>query len=80
MLHSIKFWFYHRRLRKDRQKVLNAVKKYPNGINLQPIAVECGFDIRKTQAILTVLKKNGLVETLYENNGKIWKIIGGEIV
>lgn len=79
MLHSIQFWFYQRRLRKNRQKVLNAVKKYPNGTNLQSIAVECGFEIRKTQAILTLLKKNGLVESFYENNSKIWRIVNGTI-
>ncbi len=79
MLHSIQFWFYERKLRKRRRQVIDAMAKHPEGATLQTIAVEAGLDIRTTQAIVTVLMKQGLILTSYQNNGKIWRIVNGII-
>ena len=79
MLHSIQFWFYERKLRKLRRQVIDAMAKHPEGATLQTIAVEAGLDIRTTQAIVTVLMKQGLILTSYQNNSKIWRIVNGII-
>ena len=79
MIYTIKQWLHQRKLKKRRKQVIDAMAKHPEGATLQTIAVEAGLDIRTTQAIVTVLMKQGLILTSYQNNSKIWRIVNGII-
>ena len=58
-----------------RNKILNIVKSYKNGLTMKEIAKKANYDIPKTEAILTVLKKQGKVESMYNiEKEKIWKV------
>lgn len=58
-----------------RREAILMVLSQNNNLTLQEIAVKTNQDIRTTQAILTVLKKNGKVESIYTKNGKLWRKI-----
>lgn len=44
-----------------------------NNLTMQEIAKKTNQDIRSTEAILTVLKKYGKVESVYTNHKKLWR-------
>lgn len=46
-----------------------------DNLTLQDIAVKTNQDIRTTQAILTVLKKYGKIESIYIEQGKLWRVV-----
>ena len=57
-----------------REAVLLVVTQH-NGLTLQEIAIKTNQDIRTTQAILTVLKKYGKIESEYTQQGKLWRAL-----
>ena len=57
-----------------REAVLQVLGENDN-LTLQDIAVKTIQDIRTTQAILTVLKKYGKIESIYTEQGKLWRIV-----
>lgn len=57
-----------------REAVLQVLSEN-NNLTLQEIAVKTNQDIRTTQAILTVLKKYGNIESIYTEQGKLWRIV-----
>ena len=57
-----------------REAVLLVVTQH-NGLTLQEIASKTNQDIRTTQAILTVLKKYGKIESEYTQQGKLWRAL-----
>lgn len=57
-----------------REAVLLVVTQH-NGLTLQEIAIKTNQDIRITEAILTVLKRYGMIESVYTKQGKIWRKI-----
>jgi Fe2+ or Zn2+ uptake regulation protein len=57
-----------------REAVLQVLSEN-NNLTLQDIAVKTNQDIRTTQAILTVLKKYGKIESLYVEQSKLWRIV-----
>ena len=57
-----------------REAVLQVVKENDN-LTLQDIAVKTKQDIRTTQAIFTVLKKDGKIESIYTEQGKLWRAV-----
>lgn len=57
-----------------REAVLQALNEN-NNLTLQDIAVKANQDIRTTQAILTILKRYGKVESIYTEQGKLWKVV-----
>lgn len=57
-----------------REAVLLVVTQH-NGLTLQEIAIKTNQDIRTTQAILTVLKKYGKIESEYTQQGKLWRTV-----
>lgn len=57
-----------------REAVLQVLHENDN-LTLQDIAVKTNQDIRTTQAILTVLKRHGKIESIYTKQGKLWKFI-----
>lgn len=57
-----------------RETVLQVLSKNDN-LTLQDIAVKTNQDKRTTQAILTVLKKYGKIESIYTEQGKLWRIV-----
>lgn len=57
-----------------REAVLQVLSKNDN-LTLQDIAVKTNQDIRTTQAILTVLKKYGKIESIYTEQGKLWRVV-----
>lgn len=57
-----------------REAVLLVVAQH-NGLTLQEIAIKTNQDIRTTQAILTVLKKYGKIESEYTQQGKLWRAV-----
>lgn len=75
-----KMGFYIRSLEENmkvtarREAVLQVLSENDN-LTLQDIVIKTNQDIRTTQAILTVLKKCGKVESLYTEQGKLWRII-----
>jgi Fe2+ or Zn2+ uptake regulation protein len=75
-----KVGFYIRSLEENmkvaarREAVLQVLGENDN-LTLQDIAVKTNQDIRATQAILTVLKKYGKIESIYTEQGKIWRVV-----
>lgn len=57
-----------------REAVLQVLSEN-NNLTLQDIAAKTNQDIRTTQAILTVLKKYGKIESIYAEQGKLWRIV-----
>lgn len=57
-----------------REAVLQVLSEN-NGLTLQEIAVKTNQNIRTTEAVLTVLKKYGKIESLYTEQGKLWRIV-----
>ena len=57
-----------------REAVLQVLGENDN-LTLQDIAVKTNQDIRTIQAILTVLKKYGKIESIYTEQGKPWRIV-----
>lgn len=57
-----------------REAVLQVLNKSDN-LTLQDIAVKTKQDIKTTEAILTVLKRHGKIESIYTEQGKLWRII-----
>ena len=57
-----------------REAVLQVLSTNDN-LTLQDIAVKTNQDIRTTQAILTVLKKYGKIESIYTKQGKLWRAV-----
>ena len=75
-----KMGFYIRSLEENmkvtaRREVVLQVLSENDNLTLQDIVIKTNQDIRTTQAILTVLKKCGKVESLYTEQGKLWRII-----
>ena len=59
------------RIQNNRDDILNILMVSPSGLTTQEIANRANKDIRQTNAILTVLKKQGLVESfLFEEDNK----------
>ena len=57
-----------------REAVLQILREN-NDLTLQDIAIKTNQDVRTTQAILTVLKRYGKVESSYTEKGKLWRIV-----
>ena len=57
-----------------REAVLSIVSQN-NGLTLQEIAIKANQDIYTTQAILTVLKRYGKIESEYTQRGKLWRAV-----
>lgn len=57
-----------------REAVLQVVNENDN-LTLQDIAVKTNQDVRTTQAILTVLQKYGKIESIYTEQGKLWRAV-----
>lgn len=58
-----------------RREAVLQVLSINNNLTLQDIAVKTNQDIRTTQAILTVLKKYGKIESIYTKQGKLWRVV-----
>lgn len=57
-----------------RETVLQVLSEN-NGLTLQEIAVKTNQNIRTTEAILAVLKRYGKIESIYTEQGKLWRIV-----
>lgn len=57
-----------------RNAVLTVLKSNNLGLTMREIANKVGYDIRTTQAILTVLAKNGEIITFSTESGRLWRI------
>lgn len=71
----------------ERQKVINrrnavltVLKNNNLGLSVREIANKVGYDIRTTQAILTVLAKNNEIITFSTENGRLWRIYDETLV
>ena len=56
-----------------REAVLQVLSRNDN-LTLQDIAIKTNQSVRTTQAILTVLQKNGKIESVYTEQGKLWRV------
>lgn len=63
-----------------RNAVLTVLKSNIFGLSVREIANKVGYDIRTTQAILTVLVKNGEIITFSTENGRLWRIYDKTLV
>ena len=63
-----------------RNAVLTVLKSNNLGLSMREIANKVGYDIRTTQAILTVLAKNGKIITFFTKNGRLWRIYDETVV
>ena len=57
-----------------RETVLSTLKD-GSELTLQEVAIKANQDIRTTEAILTVLKRYGKVESVYTERGKLWRAV-----
>lgn len=57
-----------------RNAVLTILKSNNLGLTMREISNKVGYDIRTTQAILTVLAKNNEIITFFTENGRVWRI------
>lgn len=57
-----------------REAVLQVLSENDN-LTMQDVAVKTNQDIRTVEAILTVLKKYGKIESVYTEQGKLWKVV-----
>ena len=46
-----------------------------NNLTMQEIAKKTNQDIRSTEAILIVLKKYGKIESVYTEQGRLWRVV-----
>lgn len=66
---------HQQEIENKRNKILNIVKSYKNGLTMKEIAKKANYDMPKTEAILTVLKRQEKIESMYNiEKEKIWKI------
>ena len=57
-----------------REAVLQILSKN-NNLTLRDIAVKTNQNIRTTEAILTILKRYGKIESFCTEQGKLWRIV-----
>lgn len=57
-----------------REAVLQVLNENDN-LTLQDIAIKTNQNVRTTQAILTVLQKYGKIESIYTEQGKLWRAV-----
>ena len=57
-----------------REAVLQTLNENDN-LTLQDIAIKTNQNVRITQAILTVLQKHGKIESIYTEQGKLWRAV-----
>lgn len=57
-----------------RREAVLYVLKHNSELTLQEVSIKANQDIRTTQAILTALKKNGMVESEFTPTGKLWRL------
>ena len=67
----------------ERQKVINrrnavltVLKINNSALTVREIANKVGYDVRTTQAILTVLAKKNEIITFSTEKGRLWRICG----
>jgi Fe2+ or Zn2+ uptake regulation protein len=58
-----------------RREVVLQVLGENDNLTLQDITAKTNQDIRTTQAMLTVLKKYGKIESICTKQGKLWRIV-----
>lgn len=58
----------------QREAVLQVLSEN-NHLTLQEIAIKTNQNIRTTEAILTILKRYGKIESFYTEQGKLWRIV-----
>lgn len=63
-----------RKIEARRKAVLQALSKNDN-LTVKDIAIKTKQDIQTTQAILTVLKKYGKIESICTEQGKLWRLV-----
>jgi hypothetical protein len=68
----IRQWLHNWKIQRRRKKVFNAVKRHPEGAAMFDIVNETGYNIRRVNALLVVLIKNGLIFPIYTDEGKLW--------
>ena len=71
----IRQWLHHWQIKRRRKKVFNAVKRYPEGAAIFDIGNETGYNVRRINAILTVLIRDGLIYPILTDDGKLWRAI-----
>ena len=64
------------KIKRRRKKVFNVVKRYPEGATIFNVVNETGYDIRRANALLTVLIKQGLIFPVYIDEEKRWRCFG----
>lgn len=69
----IKQWLYNWKIQRQRKKVFNVVKRYPEGATVFGIVNETGYDTYRVNALLTVLTKKGLIFPIYTDESKQWR-------
>ena len=63
------------RIQTNREDVLNILMANPQGLTVQEVAVKTNKEVRKVSAILSVLKRNGQVESELTDDGKFWRAL-----
>lgn len=63
-----------RKIEARRKTVLQVLSKNDN-LTVKDIAVKTNQDIQTTQAVLTVLKKYGKIESVNTEQGKLWRVV-----
>ena len=63
------------RIQANREDVLNVLMVNPQGLTIQEIAVKTNKEVRRVSAILTVLTRNGQVESEFTDSGKLWRAL-----
>lgn len=71
----IKRWIQKWRIKRRRKAVFNAVKRHPKGAAIFDIVNETGYNVRRINAILTVLIKDGLIYPILTDEGKKWRVL-----
>lgn len=63
------------RVQANREDILNILIVNPQGLTTQEIAVRANKEVRRVSAILTVLKRNGQVESEFIDDRKVWRAL-----
>lgn len=63
-----------------RNAVLTVLKSNNLGLSMREIANKVGYDMRSTEAILTVLAKNGEIISFFTETGRLWRIYDKTLV
>lgn len=63
-----------------RNAVLTVLKSNNLGLSMREIANKVGYDMRSTEAILTVLAKNGEIISFFTETGRLWRIYDETLV